>query len=168
MDDMPLLMSTIRPVDVPEPYYTAHQNDSLGLNDLGVSLRELKMPHKYEQDVFDCSEKAAYAEWFLSNRGFNASICAGDRHSWVVVTINTAPVTIETAENATNSFVHVMGSLLSSMRAAILPYTLIPVLSFRSHQSCTMLSMRRLKIMDVTMIGGLWHEHHEHRIMPNT
>ena len=105
MDDMPLLMSTIRPVDVPEPYYTAHQNDSLELNDLGVSLRELKMPHKYEEDVFDCSEKAAYAEWFLSNRGFNASICEGGRHSWVVVTINGTQISIETAENSTSSFV---------------------------------------------------------------
>ena len=101
----PLIMSTIRPVDVPEPYYTAQQNNSLGLNDLGVSLRNLKMPHKYERDVFDCSEKAAYVEWFLSNRGFNASICEGNCHSWVVVTINGTPISIETTENSTSSFV---------------------------------------------------------------
>jgi len=48
----PLIMSTIRPVDVPEPYYTVQQNDSLELNDLDVSLRDLKMPHKYEKGVF--------------------------------------------------------------------------------------------------------------------
>ena len=81
------------------------QNNSLELNDLGVSLSELKMPHKYEKDVFDCSEKAAYAEWFLSNRSFNASICEADHHSWVVVTINGTPISIETAENSTSSFV---------------------------------------------------------------
>ena len=61
----PLIMSTIRPVDVPEPYYTVQQNDSLELNDLDVSLRDLKMPHKYEKNVFDCGEKAAYVEWGL-------------------------------------------------------------------------------------------------------
>jgi len=55
--------------------------------------------------VFDCGEKAAYVEWFLTNRGFNASICAGGRHSWVVVTINSTPIAIETAENSTGSFV---------------------------------------------------------------
>ena len=106
----PLIMSTIRPVDVPEPYYTAQQNDSLELNDLDVSLRDLKMPHKYEKNVFDCSEKAAYVEWFLSNRGFNVSIYEGDlyeeyRHSWVVVTINGTPIAIEADENATSLFV---------------------------------------------------------------
>ena len=68
------------------------------------------MPHKYEQGVFDCSENAAYVEWFLANRGFNASIHEGDlykgyRHSWVVVTINYMQVMIETAENSTSSFV---------------------------------------------------------------
>ena len=101
----PLIMSMIRHVDVPEPYYTVQQNDSLGLNDLDVALRDLKMPHKYERGVFDCSEKAAYVEWFLANRGFNVSICEGYRHSWVVVTINDMQVMIETAENSTNSFV---------------------------------------------------------------
>jgi hypothetical protein len=106
----PVILSIIRPVDVPEPYYTAQQNDSLRLNDLGVSLRELKMPHKYEKGVFDCSEKAAYGEWFLANRGFNVSIYEGNLyegywHSWVVVTINNMQVMIETAENSTSSFV---------------------------------------------------------------
>lgn len=38
----PTVMSTIRPVDVPEPYYTAQQNDSLGLNDLDVALHDLR------------------------------------------------------------------------------------------------------------------------------
>ena len=106
----PVILSIIRPVDVPEPYYTVQQNGSLGLNDLGVALRNLKMPHKYEKGVFDCSEKAAYVEWFLANRGFNASIYEGNlyegyRHSWVVVTINNMQVMIETAENSTTSFV---------------------------------------------------------------
>ena len=60
--------------------------------------------------MFDCSEKAAYVEWFLANRGFNASIHEGDlykgyRHSLVVVTINNMQVMIETAENTTSSFV---------------------------------------------------------------
>jgi len=64
-------MSMIRPVDVPEPYYTAQQNDSLGLNDLDVSLRDLKMPHKYELGVFDCSENAAHIEWFLAIQRVN-------------------------------------------------------------------------------------------------
>jgi len=55
-------MSTIRPVDVPDSYYTAQQNDSIELNDLGASRGKLKMLHKYELDVFDYSEKAAYIE----------------------------------------------------------------------------------------------------------
>ncbi len=55
-------MSTIRPVDVSDSYYTAQQNDSIRLNDLGASLGELKMLHKYERGVFGCSEKAAYIE----------------------------------------------------------------------------------------------------------
>jgi hypothetical protein len=61
-------------------------------------------------DVFDCSEKTAYIEWFLSNKGFNVSIYEGNlhegnRHSWAVVTINGTSVAIETAENSTSSFV---------------------------------------------------------------
>jgi hypothetical protein len=109
-NNAPQIMSTIRPVEVPEPYYTVQQNDSLGLNDLDVSLCALKMPHKYEKNVFDCSEKAAYVEWFLSNMGFNVSIHEGYlyemyRHSWVVVTINDTQVSIETAENSTSPFV---------------------------------------------------------------
>lgn len=101
----PLVISIIRPVDVPEPYYTAQQNDSIGLNDLYVALRDIEMPHKYERGVFDCSERAAYIEWFLTNRGFNTSIYAGGRHCWVIVTINGTQVTIETDENSTGSFV---------------------------------------------------------------
>ena len=117
----PLIMSTIRPVDILEPYYTVQQNDSLELNDLDVSLRDLKMPHKYEKNVFDCSEKAAYVEWFLSNRGFNVSICEGDlyeeyRHSWVVVTINGTPIAIEAVENATSSFVRGDGFVVIFMQ----------------------------------------------------
>ena len=63
------------------------------------------MPHKYERGVFDYSEKAAYVQWFLANRGFNASTCEGGRNSWVVVTINDTQVSIETAENSTGSFI---------------------------------------------------------------
>ena len=156
-----LVMSIIRPVDVPEPYYTAQQNDSLGLNDLGVSLRDLKMPHKYERGVFDCSEKAAYVEWFLANRGFNVSIYEGNlyegyRHSWVVVTINDMQVMIETAENSTNSFVcGRLGSLSSSCRMVVISHNLIQMLPFQSHQSCTLISLRRLKTMGTNTIGGL-------------
>ena len=119
-----MILSIIRPVDVPETYYTAQQNDFLGLNDLGVSLCDLKMPHKYERGVFDCSEKAAYVEWFLANRGFNVSIYEGNlyegyRHSWVVVTINDMPVMIETAKNSTNSFV--CGDVRCHLRAGWRP-----------------------------------------------
>ena len=112
----PLVMSTIRHVDVPEPYYTAQQNDSLEMNDLDVSLRDLKMPHRYEKNVFDCSEKAAYVEWFLSNKGFNVSICEGNCHSWVVVMINGTSVAIETDENATSSFVRGDGFVVIFMQ----------------------------------------------------
>ncbi|MEA1999300.1 MAG: hypothetical protein U9N61_08265 [Euryarchaeota archaeon] len=118
------------------------------------------MPHKYARGVFDCSENAVYVGWFTANRGFNMSICEGDlyagyRHSWVVVMINDMPVMIETAENSTKSFVCVIGSLLSSCRMAIPSYNLINVPVFRSHRSCTMTSMRRLKTTDTNTIGGL-------------
>ena len=156
----PLISSTIRPVDIPEPYYTAQQNDSLELNDLDVSLRDLKMPHKYEKNVFDCSEKAAYVEWFLSNRGFNVSIYEGDlydkyRHSWVVVTVNCTPIMIEADENATSLFVRGDGFVVIFVGGVIRSYTLIQVPVFQSHRSCTMIFMRRLKTMDANMIGGL-------------
>jgi len=165
----PLIMSMIRPVDVPEPYYTVQQNDSLGLNDLDVALRDLKMPHKYERGVFDCSEKAAYVAWFLANRGFNVSICEGYRHSWVVVMINDMQVMIKAAENSTNSFVcGRLGSLSSSCRMVVILHNLIQMLPFQSYQSCTLISLRRLKTMGTNTIGGLRHKRHEHRIVSNT
>ena len=35
-------------------------------------------------DVFDCSEKAAHIAWFLSNKGFNVSICEGTSMGGIV------------------------------------------------------------------------------------
>ena len=98
-----------------------------------------------------------------SCRGFNASICEGGRHCWVVVTINNMQVMIETAENSTCSFVCGDGFVVIFVQdgdPVIYPGIRVPL--FRSHQSCTITSMRRLKIMDAI------HKHHEHMTVPNT
>lgn len=84
-----------READIPHSYYYAHvpacANDVLELDHL---LSNIKYPHAFEPNVFDCSESAAFLEWHLQNRGYDAAIMVGARkssegkkayHAWVVV-----------------------------------------------------------------------------------
>jgi len=57
---------------VPHSYYSTsffpeYRNT---VEDLKAFLSKLKLPHKYERGVFDCSEISAYVEWALEDAGF--------------------------------------------------------------------------------------------------
>ena len=79
---------------VPKGYYSAdflpeHKNT---VRELRNFLRyEFRLPHKYDDGVFDCSEIAAYTEWALEDAGFDAYIAEGYKgaigHAWVVVKV---------------------------------------------------------------------------------
>ena len=76
---------------IPEPYYTGTRNPDLTSADLlDLLLNHYTVPHEYERDVFDCTEGAAYMEWYLENRGYDADIVHGVRtacgfHAIVIV-----------------------------------------------------------------------------------
>lgn len=82
---------------VPHGYYSTnffpkYPNTVKGLKNF---LAHLKIPHKYERGVFDCSEISAYVEWALENAGFDAYIVLGEVnfygkpeiHSWNMVKV---------------------------------------------------------------------------------
>ena len=78
--------------DVPEDYY---KYSKMNLGELGypglTKLAQNGLVSPYQEDKFDCSEMAAYMEWYLEKYGFNASICVSDNfegsggHAWVKV-----------------------------------------------------------------------------------
>ncbi len=73
---------------VPDNYYFVKCDKyNTNYNDLVAIIKEIKMPFRYEKDTFDCSQNAAYVEWFLRNECFNAAISANfsDEHAWVTV-----------------------------------------------------------------------------------
>jgi len=84
---------------VPKGYYSTdffpdHANT---VSELKKFLKyEFYLPHKYEKEVFDCSEIAAYTEWALEDAGFDAYIAVGYYteeggvmvgHAWVIVKV---------------------------------------------------------------------------------
>jgi hypothetical protein len=81
---------------VPHSYYSAdafepHSNTWEELDHF--LTYEFRLPRKYEENVFDCSESSAYLEWALETAGFNADIVTGPTpwepssgyHAWVMV-----------------------------------------------------------------------------------
>ena len=90
IDGTPNLTLTRPVVSIPEPYYTGSRNPNLTFLDLlDVCLNET-MPHEYEKDVFDCSEEAAYMEWYLESHGFDTVIGMNEdqSHAYVVVRLH--------------------------------------------------------------------------------
>lgn len=92
---------------IPHGYYSTnffpdHRNT---LEDLKKFLnREFKVPHKYEKNVFDCSEISAYTEWALEDAGFDAYIVLGEvdfgsnnkgTHAWNMVKVGGATYYID-------------------------------------------------------------------------
>jgi len=74
---------------VPHGYYSTnffpeYQNT---VEDLKAFLSKLKIPHKYERGVFDCSEISAYVEWALEDAGFDAYIVLAEDHAWNMVKV---------------------------------------------------------------------------------
>jgi len=74
---------------VPHGYYSTnffpeHRNT---VEDLKAFLSKLKIPHKYERGVFDCSEISAYVEWALEDAGFDAYIVLAEDHAWNMVKV---------------------------------------------------------------------------------
>lgn len=57
------------------------------MDKLNATLSQIRIPHRYEYGVFDCSEMAAYTEMLLEERGYHAVICASKErgHAWVRV-----------------------------------------------------------------------------------
>jgi len=60
----------------------------------------------YQQDVFDCSNRAAYLQWRLKSQGYNASICLSKHfrgslaHAWVSVELKGTRYYIDPVEAA--------------------------------------------------------------------
>lgn len=82
---------------IPEHYYEGKRNISLTFDDLDrIVFTEMQYPAEYKAHVFDCSESAAYAEWFLENKGFDTSIVTNrfptGRHAYVKVTLGNGGV----------------------------------------------------------------------------
>ncbi len=81
--------------NVPHSYYSidAFEPHSNTWEELDHFLTyEFRLPRKYEQGVFDCSESSAYLEWALETAGFDAEIASGPTpwdttsgyHAWVI------------------------------------------------------------------------------------
>jgi hypothetical protein len=84
---------------LPEAYYTCEHNSNLTYGHLEETILNMTMPHEYVAHVFDCSEGAAYLEWYLENKGFCTDIATKGDHAYVIVrlkresyAINTAPI----------------------------------------------------------------------------
>ena len=77
--------------EIPNNYYDADvPHPSHSLMELLYFISEIKYPHAYEEHVFDCSESAAFLEWYLENHGYDAVIVVGTNenqnvHAWVEV-----------------------------------------------------------------------------------
>ena len=73
--------------DIPEPYYFDEGYVEPTLGNLDDVVSEIVYPHEYEAGVYDCSERSAYVERYLENRGFDADIVTSDKekHAWVLV-----------------------------------------------------------------------------------
>ena len=73
---------------LPEPYYTdIHKYGTGSLEDLKELLDHFCWTRANDEEVFDCSEMAAYMEWYLENHGFDTIIATNytEHHAWVVV-----------------------------------------------------------------------------------
>lgn len=92
--------------NVPHSYYSADafEPHSNTWEELEKFLTyEFRLPRKYEEDVFDCSEASAYVEWALESAGFDAEIVVGPTpweptsgyHAWVIVHTEEYKVAIE-------------------------------------------------------------------------
>ena len=75
-------LTLTRPVvSIPESYYTGSRNPDLTFLDLLDVCSNATMPHEYEKDVFDCSEEAAYVEYYLESHGFDTAIGTNEEQS---------------------------------------------------------------------------------------
>jgi len=100
---------------VPHGYYSTnffpeHRNI---VEDLRTFLSNLKLPHKYERGVFDCSEISAYVEWALEDAGFDAYIVLGEvdfggdnrgTHAWDMVKVAGATYYIDMSSGKPHIF----------------------------------------------------------------
>lgn len=96
VDEAPYVPPT--PCNIPEPYYLDITHGEKNITDLVYALECISYPHKYEEDVFDCSEMSSYVERELENSGFTAYIGVNYTadHAYVLVDIGTGNlVTVE-------------------------------------------------------------------------
>jgi len=79
---------------IPQNYYIPNGSNTLNsthdLSEFQHLLRKIQYPHPYEEHVFDCSESAAFTEWYLENHGYDTAIVVGTNaqgevHAWVEV-----------------------------------------------------------------------------------
>jgi hypothetical protein len=79
---------------IPSPYYVK-VDPWLDHSIFGIeTLIGSGIQRKYDENVFDCSEMAAYLEWMLEKQGFDSKICLADRfangslsHAWIAIDI---------------------------------------------------------------------------------
>ncbi|MHC1687155.1 MAG: hypothetical protein AB9879_05545 [Methanothrix sp.] len=97
---------------IPSPYY-AKADPWLDHSIFGVeTLIGSGIIRKYDINVFDCSEMAAYLEWMLEKHGFDAKICLADRfangsiaHAWVAIDIPPKRYYVEPTALNTGGFI---------------------------------------------------------------
>ncbi len=72
---------------IPDNYYYSQYNSSLTLHNLDIVLGDARIPAQYDPNSFDCSEGAAYMEWYLSNLGFDVAMIGNSKihHAYIIV-----------------------------------------------------------------------------------
>jgi hypothetical protein len=66
--------------------YYRRRTQTYGINRL-KNLLDFLWLIPYTNNVFDCSERAAFIEYYLENEGFNTSIVGNEDHAWCVVEV---------------------------------------------------------------------------------
>ena len=100
------------PATIPSPYY-AGVDPWLDHSIFGIeTLIGSGILRKYDANVFDCSEMAAYLEWMLEKQGFDSKICLADKfangsisHAWVAMYIPPRRYYVEPTAMNTGGFV---------------------------------------------------------------
>lgn len=102
----------IPPTTIPCPYY-AKVDPWLDHSIFGIeTLIGSGILRKYDRNVFDCGEMAAYLEWMLEKHGFDTKICLADRfangsiaHAWVAIDIPPRRYYVEPTALNTGGFI---------------------------------------------------------------
>jgi hypothetical protein len=111
--------------EIPSGYYRNVVHRYPHWTQLDDLLNDMPIPNYYKENVFDCSERSAYVEWYLENHGVYARIVVGfaepfleegNYHAWVEAYTTEGWIMIETSERGLfgGVYVHRYGTFLTS------------------------------------------------------